>query len=68
MSEDDLTGRHRFVVAVHPRPFPAEFAAAGRDGATLDQRLLAHLRRHIEAQPKSSRRLMALDVDVTPRE
>lgn len=65
MIEDNEIGRHVFVAAQAARAFPAELHLAGQDGVPLDRTLLAHFIRHFEAQDRSSRRLLAIDIEVT---
>lgn len=65
MVEDNEVGRHVFVVAQAARAFPAELHLSEQDGVPLDRVLLAHFIRHFEGQDKSSRRLMAAEIEIT---
>lgn len=65
MIEDNELGQHIFVMAQAARAFPAELHLAEQDGVPLDRTLLAHFIRHFEAQDRSSRRLFAVDIEMT---
>lgn len=59
---------HRFVAIQTNKPMPAEVLAASQENTTLDRPILSQIARFYEAQPKSTRRLFAMDVDIGKKE
>lgn len=63
LTEENEIGRHQFIVAQCPLAFPAALLSAAHDGIILERGLVGQFADHYQSQPKTERRLFAVEVE-----